>query len=122
MSYPLPTELRERIYQAIDAARIPVGMQDALYGELSKLMVRENRLVRQEILELRQVFLDAAEHEEADYGSSVCAHAGEAACGHISTEILKPRVYYNTERERAEYKERQDFIDKIFGDDPSAED
>ncbi len=122
MSYPLPVELRARIYQAIDAAKIPVGMQDALYAELSKLMVRENRLVRQEVLELRAVFLDAAENEEADYGSSVCAHAGEAACGHISTEILKPRVYYNTERERAEYKETQDLIDKIFGDDPATED
>lgn len=84
--------------------------------------MRENRLIRQEILELRQVFLDAAEHEEADYSSSVCAHAGEGACGHILTEIVKPRVYHTTEQERAEEKQRQDFIDKIFGDDPATED
>ena len=122
MSYPLPTELREHIYQRMDAARIPVRLQKNLYEEFARIIVRENRLVRQEILELRQVFLDAAEHKEADYGSAVCAYAGEGACDHILTEIVKPRVYHTTEQERAEQKERQDFIDKIFGDDPTAED
>jgi len=122
MSYPLPTELREHIYQRMDAARIPVRLQKNLYEEFARIIVRENRLIRQEILELRQVFLDAAEHEEADYGSAVCAHAGEGACGHILTEIVKPRVYHTTEQERAEEQQRKDFIDKIFGDDPTAED
>lgn len=122
MSYPLPTDLREHIYQRMDAARIPVKLQRNLYEEFASIIVRENRLVRQEILELRQVFLDAAEHKEADYGSSVCAYAGEQACDHILTEIVKPRVYHTTERERAEQRERRDFLDKIFGDDPATED
>jgi len=102
--------LGARIYQAMMDAKVPDELQEDLGVEIAKLVVRENRQIRKDILELRQSFLDGVEKEEEDYGSAVSAYAGEETCDHIIKEIIRPRVYFNT----AEAKKREEEVDKLI--------
>lgn len=111
MSYPLPQELATRITKLIREAGVKNKRTTAtLFDAIAVLLVRENRLLRQEVAELRRSLLDQVEQEEEDYGDAISAYAGEETCNHILEKILKPHVYYNSE----EAKRRQEAVERAI--------
>mgnify|MGYP003111485510 FL=1 len=99
-------------------ARIPTKYHAALHEELAKVFVRENRLLRKQVAELKRGLLDGVSKEEEEYGSAVAAYAGEETCEHILTEILRKHVYYNTAEARKRQAAVEEVIDEINKQDP----
>ena len=118
MAYPLPEHLEMRILGVFLNAKIPTKYHAALRDEISKVLVRENRLLRKQVAKLKRSLLAAVEREEEDYGSAVAAYAGEETCEHILTEILRKHVYHNTAEARKRQAEVESVIDEINKQDP----
>ena len=130
--YPLPPELEEKIRQAIDDA-MPTDtsasfhmddvlahhpLKEELYERFVALYMRENRRLRQQVLELWRDFKETADSDELEYGSVMAAGGGEFTCEHIINEIIKPNVYFNSD----EQAEKEATINQLIEDLYSEED
>jgi len=99
--YPIPHLLSSKINKILDDLDLLEETKAELFNRIVKLYVRENRLIRMHILQLARELVEYAQTEEEDFGSSVASYAGEETAKHICEEIVKSRVYVNTqEREK----------------------
>ena len=95
----IPPELRKKILAAIATDTDC----DSILDDFIKLLVRENRIMRQQILELWRDFKTAADREDVEYTDSLAAGAAQFTCEHIINDIIKPRVYVRDEDEDDEW-------------------
>ena len=105
--YPLPPELSEQILAILNDKQF--ATQEEIHDRIAVLFVRENRRMRQQVLELWRDFKDASDRHDGDYGAIMSASGGEFTCEYIIREIIKPNVYY-TEQEEENY----DWIEESF--------
>lgn len=97
----LPPELKQKIWQAIGVGIDTDGdPAKDIFNAFVAILVRENRALRQEILQLGRDFADAANSEEMDDQGSAAGYAGEETCKHIASKIIRPRICDKKKLER----------------------
>lgn len=111
--YPIPDEVHQRITKLFKGIRISKENKEKLIYRFCTLLVRENRLLRKEILGLERLMNgfveDYAESEEDVFRAET---AGETA-SIIVNEIIYPAVYFNTEEREERARGVEDFITKF---------
>ncbi|MHA2063099.1 MAG: hypothetical protein ACXABY_01840 [Candidatus Thorarchaeota archaeon] len=110
--YPLPPELSDKLMKALYDACLHPDEEEALYNRLAVLLVRENRRMRQQVAHKLRGFAEAAERHDGDYGAICAAAGGEEVCKFVIHEVIKPNVYFDSQKA----KEQQDVVERLIQD------
>lgn len=113
--YPLPPELSEKIFGILNDKKFVT--QEERHDLIAALFVRENRRMRQQILELWRDFRDASDRHDGDYGAIMSASGGEFTCQHIIDNFIKPNVYFNSKETEERIQAVEDFIEDLDQED-----
>lgn len=113
----LPQGLSQAIFELLSKYRLSAKRSQALHDDIARLLIRYNRQLRAEIFQLGRDLAGCADQEEADYGSSVGAYAGEETAHWIAKNIVKRQVYVDPDEEAM-----RRLVDEIFGSEDGEED
>lgn len=115
--YPLPHELSSNIRKLVEKLGLDAKTKQILYDRIVCFVVRENRKLRQQVLQFRRNMLDMVEQEEQDYGEAISSYAAEETALHFNENFLKKYIYVDSKARRKRQKAVDKLVDDLYKED-----